>query len=208
MEFMDEKNVRVQVLGRALVGRYWVVATEEPHHLNIQVPMTDAPPGMPPPLPVPYIAKIDGEGLHICCPFMSMDRPTRFEGPGFCLMRGGPLGKVEEGAETANLSPEEQLLQCAKDLAQALPESKLEELSQTDSEEAAREKLMMQVRFETSMYGVQKKFGEEVMKKVLEATRAGPVPAALEDSAELRRLRERLKDCGLLEAIEAAAAAP
>mmetsp|Transcript_53375 Transcript_53375/g.155570 ORF Transcript_53375/g.155570 Transcript_53375/m.155570 type:complete len:441 (-) Transcript_53375:36-1358(-) len=201
MEFLDEKSVRVQVLGRSIVGTYWVDAGQSPHHLNIQVPMAEAP-GMPPPPPVPYIAKIDSDGLHICCPFMKMDRPTQFDGPGYCLMQSGSLNQVAEGAETANLSPEQQLVECAKDLAKALPDTKIEDLSQTDSEEATRDKLMMQVKFESSMYGVQRKFGEEVMKKVLEATKDGPVPAALAGTPELKCLRDKLGMCGLLDAVQ------
>lgn len=203
MEFMNETSVRVQVLGRSLVGQYCVDAQQNPHHLNIQVPMAEAPPGMGPAPPVPYIARIDEKGLHICCPFMRMDRPTEFEGPGYCLMRSGPLNQAEEGAEVAGLSDKEKMIECAKDLTNALPDRKIEEPSQTDSEEAVRDKLMIQVRFESSMFGVQKKFGEEIMKKVLEATKCGPVPPELAGSPELKQLVEKLSMCGLLDASEA-----
>lgn len=199
MEFLDETSVRVAVLGRSIIGRYWVDAGQEPRHLNIQVPMQEAPPGMPPPPPVPYIARIDDAGLHICCPFMTMDRPTHFEGPGYCLMHPGSGNQDPEGSEVADLSPEERLLHCAKELARALPDRKMEEVTSMDSEETTREKLMAQVKFESSMFAVQKKFGEEVMKKVLGATRQGTVPPALVGTPELRELEQKLSACGILE---------
>lgn len=197
MEFFDGESVRVEVLGRSIVGKYWVDASIEPHHLNIQVPMQDVPMGMPPPPPVPYIAKLDSVGLHICCPFMRMERPTEFEGPGLCLMVKGPLAKDDPSA-VSSLTREEQLLQCARDLTGALPTHRLEEVSQYDSEDATRDKLMAQVKFESSMYAVQRRFGEEVLKEVLGATK-GDVPPPLADTPELRELQEKLRLCGILD---------
>lgn len=200
MEFLDETQVRVAVLGRSIVGKYWVDGAENPQHLNIQVPMQEAPPGMPPPPPVPYIAKIDSEGLHICCPFMTMDRPAKFEGPGYCLMLRGPGSGDNDAPGMTDLTHDEKLLECARELIKALPEGKIEEVSQHDTEESTREKLMAQVRFESSMFTVQKRFGEEILKEVLGATRPGSTPASLAGSKELRDLEQKLNVCGLLEA--------
>merc|ERR1719323_2840281 len=115
---------------------------------------------------------------------------------------------MDVGTEVKNLSYEQQLVECTKELIKALPSSKLEEVQQTDSEEATRDKLMAQVRFESAMYAVQKRFGEETMKQVLEATK-GAAPAALAGTDELRELEDKLKRCGLKDAMdEAAASAP
>lgn len=199
MEFLDGECVRVEVLGRSIVGMYWVDAGLEPHHLNIQVPMQHAPMGMPQPPPVPYIARIDDAGLHICCPFMKMERPTEFEGPGYCLMVRGPLLETASGTE-ASLTREEQLVQCARELIEALPNQRLEEVDQHDSEDSTRDKLMAQVRFESSMYAVQKRFGEEVLKEVLASAKdGGETPAALAGTGELSELRQKLRVCGILD---------
>jgi len=200
MEFLDETQVRVAVLGRSIIGKYWVDGAADPQHLNIQVPMQEAPPGMPPPPPVPYIAKIDSAGLHICCPFMTMDRPTKFDGPGYCLMHCGPSSGDNDAPGMTDLPHDEKLLACARDLIQALPEGKIEEVSQHDTEESTREKLMAQVRFESSMFTVQKKFGEEILKEVLGATRPGSTPSSLAGNKELKDLEQKLNSCGLLEA--------
>lgn len=119
MEFLDESNVRVEVLGRSIIGRYWVDATQNPKHLNIQVPMHDIPPGMPPPPPVPYIANLVGEDLQICCPYMKMERPTTFEGAGYCLMQRGGMAKMA-AIDISHLSKDEKLLQCMQELIDAL----------------------------------------------------------------------------------------
>mmetsp|Transcript_90837 Transcript_90837/g.256573 ORF Transcript_90837/g.256573 Transcript_90837/m.256573 type:complete len:418 (+) Transcript_90837:84-1337(+) len=198
MEFVDASNVRVEVLGRSIVGQYYLDCKPEPHHLNIQVPMHEAPPGMPPPPPVPYIAKIEQDCLHLCCPFMKMDRPTEFAGPGYCCMSYGPMAQGQEADVAAKLSKDERLLLCTKELIKALPSSKLEEPQQTDSEDVAREKLMSQVRFEASMFQVQKRFSEEIMKEVLNATRADP-PASLAAAPEFQTLKDKLRTCGILE---------
>lgn len=204
MEFLDSASVRVEVLGRSIIGRYWVNATVDPHHLNIQVPMQDMPPGMPAPPAVPYIARVDDAGLHICCPYMRLERPDKFEGPGYCLMAPGSLGK-DDNAEIGKLSYDEQLRLCARELTAALPDSKLEEVQQDDDEDHTRDKLMAQVKFESSMFAVQKRFGEVVMKEVLGATKGGgEVPKALEDAPELRGLISKLRNCGILDDGDAA----
>lgn len=206
MDFLDEQQVRVEVLGRSIIGRYWVDCSATPHHLNIQVPMQDVPPGMPPPPPVPYIARIDDEGLHLCCPYLKMERPTAFEGPGYCIMKRGSLEKSDNSA-VDKMSREEKLLQCAQELLKALPSRKLEDVSQTDSEDAAGEKLMAQVRFESSMFSVQNKFGEDTMKEVLSATRGSEVPPELAGTKELTELISKLQRCGIIEDESSGAAA-
>mmetsp|Transcript_103094 Transcript_103094/g.183185 ORF Transcript_103094/g.183185 Transcript_103094/m.183185 type:complete len:412 (+) Transcript_103094:51-1286(+) len=202
MEFFENSKVRIEVLGRSICGDFWVDGTVEPRHLNIQVPMQDIPAGMPQPPPVPYIARINGEGLELCCPYMRMERPTDFEGPGYCLMRRGSLSKAED-TSVANLSTDEKLKLCAKVLVKDLPNIKLEDVKQTDSEEETSQKVMGQVKFESAMFGVQQKFGEDILKEVLNATKAGlgspDVPKALADSAELAELVTKLKVCGILD---------
>lgn len=81
----------------------------------------------------------------------------------------------------------------------ALPNKKLEDLSNHDSEDAAGEQLMAQVRFESSMFAVQKKFSEPIMKEVLSATRGQDVPKELAATKELRELVDKLKLCGILD---------
>jgi len=201
MEFLDSSSVRVEVMGKSIVGRHWVDAKADPHHLNIQVPMQDVPHGMPPPPPVPYIAKISDEGLHICCPVMKMDRPTEFDGPGYCLMKRGPMAKSND-TEVSKLSKEEQFRQCASDLIEALPDRKLEEVSSVDSEDVTREKLMAQVRFESAMFSVQKKFGEDLLKEVFSMAQGGSPPpevGGLAGSKEMRALRKKLIMVGMIE---------
>merc|ERR1719401_1189688 len=114
----------------------------------------------------------------------------------------GPLGSSKDkGEDISSLSKEEKLVLCAKDLIKALPSRKLDEPQPSDSEDDAREKLMAQVRFESSMFSVQKRFGEEVMKEVLGATRGNNDGAAvapgLAGSSELKELEGKLKVCGI-----------
>merc|ERR1712070_1142051 len=105
--------------------------------------------------PVPYIAKIDDEGLHLCCPFMKMERPTEFAGPGYVLMkRGNVAGGGDE--ELQKMGFGEKLRKCAIAMRQALPDRKLEDVSMTDTEEVAGQKMMAQVQYESDRYTVQK----------------------------------------------------
>lgn len=193
MEFIDHCQVRVQVLGRSIMGQFRIDATKDPRHLDIQVTMEDIPAGMPPPPPVPYIAKVDKQGLHLCCPYMKMERPDHFGGEGYCLMTKGAM-EQDSDASLVNLSKEERLLLCAREVIAAFPSRKLEEPHQQDSDEATREKVMAQVKFETSIYKVQQKFGEEMMKEVLDSAKADAVGVrGLSGTPELEELKAKIR---------------
>lgn len=209
MEFCEGAVVRVEVLGRSITGQWWVDASAEPFHLNIQVPVTDMPPmGMPPAPPVPYIARIDAAGLHLCCPVLRMDRPTEFEGDGYCLMVRGAMQSADD-AEVSTLSWKEKLQKCVKDVIKAVPDAELKDINASDSEEQAREKVMKKVRFETAMYAVQKKYGEAVMKEVLECARQPNVPhEVLSAVKEMEILREKLMYSGIMPEDEPGVSAP
>lgn len=202
MEFMDGWQVRVQVLGRSIIGHYKVDGTVDPKELDIQVSMQELPPGMPPPPPVPYIAKLDGKGLHLCCPYMKMERPTTFQGEGYCLMTKGHMESSTDSS-IAGLSQEERVVLCAQELIAALPSKRLdmEEVGAGDHEEVAREKVMAQVKFETSVFKVQQKFGEEMMREVLESTKqrhdSSRVPKGLAGSPELAELSAKLRSLNI-----------
>lgn len=190
MEFMEGGQLRVQVMGRSVEGNYQVDCAHDPIHMDIAV---QAP-------PMPYIVKLDDAGLHLSCPYADPCRPQAFEGPGYCLMRRGKLPPDNFEEELAKLSNDEKLLLCVREIIKALPNRKLEEPLQTDSQEVIKEKMMTQVRFEGEMYKVQKKFGEEFTKEVLSyAKEDSNIPAALAKTQDLKKLRDCLCVCGLME---------
>lgn len=198
MEFQKDGSLNVEVLGRGSPGKFWVDAGQDPKHLTIQM-MPPSQPGMfmPPTPPVPYIAKIDETGLHLCSPYMTMERPADFTGPGYVLMKRGKL-EVADNLEMEGVSHAEKLRLCAVEMTEKLPSTKLEEPSQTDSEAQVQEKLMAQVRFESVMFEVQKRYGENVVKEVIEASRDIGQPA-VRNMKEIKPLIQKLKQCGLLE---------
>lgn len=191
IEFLNSREVRVQVLGRSIMGRFWVDASQSPMHLDIQVVMEDIPVTMPPPPPVPYITKVDDEGLHLCCPYMKLERPETFGGEGYCKMAKGTLDNSQD-ASVQQLSKAEQLLLCAKEVIKALPSERPPEIDAMDNEEAQQQKVMAQVKFETAIFKVQNRFGEELMKEVFEAAK-GEAPEGLRGTAELEELRSKLQ---------------
>jgi len=138
--------------------------------------------------------------------YMKMERPTSFEGSGYCLMQKGSLHK-DVDKNIAKLSKDEQLLMCAKELCSILPKQKIQEVKEGEPEEASRDKLMAQVKFESSMYALSQKFGEEITKQVLTAaTKGEDVSQALNSSEELKTLRAKLKVCGLMDDVQEAEA--
>jgi len=153
---------------------------------------------MPPPPPVPYIARIDSVGLHLCCPYLKMERPTEFTGPGYVLMKAGAMKQFDD-SEIANLTHKEKLVRCAQELLKAMPSRKLEEPSPSDTEDTAGEKLMAQVRFESTMFSIQRTFGEPMVKEVIGHVRSPDMPGELEGVEELKQLAEKMKIAGLLE---------
>mmetsp|Transcript_58787 Transcript_58787/g.108535 ORF Transcript_58787/g.108535 Transcript_58787/m.108535 type:complete len:418 (+) Transcript_58787:46-1299(+) len=200
MEFHENSSVRIEVLGKALVGRYWLDCAQSPTCMEVQVPaaITDLPAGMPPPPPVPYIVKVDESGLHLCCPYMKLKRPTTFEGPGYVLMKRGPVPQADD-QDVAALPTGEKQLQCARELLSVMPDEKIAEPDPTESEELQGEKLMLQLRFEAKMYAVTKRFGENTLREVLSATKGTDVPAALRGTKELAALTEQMKKAGVLD---------
>eukprot|EP00913_Durusdinium_trenchii_P028590 g26813.t1 len=189
MEFLDHYQVRLQVLGRSIQGRYRVDAMQNPMHLDIQVAMEGMPSDAP---PVPYITKVDEHGMHLCCPYMKMERPERFAGEGYCLMTKGAMAQsVEEKVD--HLSKEEKVLLCAREVIEALPNRRLDEPNSFDTEEETRDKIMAQVKFETSIFKVQQRFGEEMIKEVLDSAKMGGAPPGLAGTAELDELKVKLE---------------
>lgn len=199
MEFLENGTVRITVLGRSVDGKYVLNASVTPTQLNIQVPMPDAPMGLPPPPPVEYIVRLQADELHLCCPVQVLKRPTEFKGPGLCVMLRGGLTGEDYANELKGLTEEDKMLKCASEVTASLPNGKLEEPCHSDGEEATRQKLMMQVKFEANMFKVKSKFGEELMHQVLEFAKGNNAPTFFEQSKELVALRKALVVCGFIE---------
>mmetsp|Transcript_22148 Transcript_22148/g.27294 ORF Transcript_22148/g.27294 Transcript_22148/m.27294 type:complete len:203 (+) Transcript_22148:1-609(+) len=124
---------------------------------------------------------------------MKMERPDRFGGEGYCLMTKGAM-ENESDASVRNLSKEEQVFLCAKEVIAAFPSRRFEDVHQQDTEEATREKVMAQVKFETSIFKIQQKFGEELMKEVLDAAKPGAVGVkGLAGTPELEELKAKIQ---------------
>jgi len=72
-----------------VTGQYVLDCSRTPYLLDLKLPSTAANNGTivcsaP---PVPCIAQVQGDELHLCCPCTTaMERPEAFEGPGYCLM--------------------------------------------------------------------------------------------------------------------------
>mmetsp|Transcript_66277 Transcript_66277/g.158551 ORF Transcript_66277/g.158551 Transcript_66277/m.158551 type:complete len:425 (-) Transcript_66277:21-1295(-) len=199
MEFRENSSVRIEVLGKALVGRYWLDCSQSPTCMEVQVPAaySDLPAGMPPPPPVPYIVKVDDEGLHLCCPYMKLERPRTFEGPGYVLMKKGPVPQGDDDKDIATMSTTEKQIMCARELLAIMPDEKISEPDPMENEEAQGEKLMLQLRFEAKMFSVTKRFGESTLREVLSATKGTDVPAGLQGAKELAALTEKMKKAGV-----------
>mmetsp|Transcript_50491 Transcript_50491/g.130066 ORF Transcript_50491/g.130066 Transcript_50491/m.130066 type:complete len:905 (+) Transcript_50491:74-2788(+) len=92
----DGVSARVQVRGRTAVAEYSLDTSRTPHHLDLRVlpPPGSVPESSPLQPPLCYIARVEGNRLHLCCPFPTPERPTAFEGPGYCLMH-----RAEEAQE-------------------------------------------------------------------------------------------------------------
>jgi len=83
--FLDDgRHVHMTLLGKTLVGQYWLRCKQTPYHLDLQVLCDDGT--MPP--PIPYIFAVEGGSLLMCGPTdEGMSRPTRFEGAGLCTLK-------------------------------------------------------------------------------------------------------------------------
>jgi len=83
--FLDDgRHVHMSLLGKTLVGQYWLRCTQAPYQLDLQVLCDDGT--MPP--PIPYIFTIEAGTLLLCGPTdEGMSRPMKFEGAGLCQLK-------------------------------------------------------------------------------------------------------------------------
>eukprot|EP00746_Dinoflagellata_sp_MGD_P154562 gnl/MRDRNA2_/MRDRNA2_84895_c0_seq3.p1 gnl/MRDRNA2_/MRDRNA2_84895_c0~~gnl/MRDRNA2_/MRDRNA2_84895_c0_seq3.p1 ORF type:complete len:319 (+),score=88.60 gnl/MRDRNA2_/MRDRNA2_84895_c0_seq3:514-1470(+) len=163
-EFIDQQNLKVTVMGRTVDGQFNLKVQKVPYEMDIIVEVPEAPTERPP--AVPYIVRlVDEDTLDICCPYMSMLRPSSFDGPGLCqLKRGAAEETVDE--EFANLSPEEKLIRCAQDLLEIIPNERVSQPEEQDSEMEKAAKVMIQVKFQSGQYQIVKKYGQMTVEQV------------------------------------------
>lgn len=197
LEFIDHQYVRINVMGKSIIGVFECDASQDPVHVDIKVQASPEPGADAE--TVKYIMKLDDEGLHTCSPYMTMDRPKDFNSPGFCLLKRGALPR-SDNSDVLGLSSEEKLLLCAREITAALPEEALEEPLPTDSEKICGEKMMKQVRFNAQMYNLEQRFGEDTMGAVLGSAKdVSKAQPPLADSPELAALVQALTRCKLFE---------
>jgi len=110
IEFLDDGTARIEVMGREAAATFSLDASCAPNRLDLRLQADSVSPGAPPPPPLAYIVRLEGEGdeLHMCCPFEDRGRPRAFEGPGYVAMSriggrpgGEPthLGSIPEGED-------------------------------------------------------------------------------------------------------------
>lgn len=151
---------------------------------------------MPP--AVPYIAQLQDENtLLICCPYMNQVRPTTFDGPGLCVLkRGAAESKMDDAM--SKLSEEERLLRCAQEALEVIPNTKVQEPTQHDSEQEAAEKVMVHVKFQNGVYNLETRYGQDTLQKVLTSAHELKVQPGDYGKA-LKELHEKMKNAGLLD---------
>mmetsp|Transcript_698 Transcript_698/g.1067 ORF Transcript_698/g.1067 Transcript_698/m.1067 type:complete len:419 (+) Transcript_698:65-1321(+) len=186
-------SLRVSVLGQTASGMWWIEGYHEPQHLMFQV----QPPGgagvfVP---PQPYIGRIDEEGLHLCCPYLTPERPTEFAGPGYCIMKRGKLVAEDTSSELEGLSRIEKLRLCIKEFMEILPNERIEE---PKTEKEQQEFMMAQVAMESKIFKMKQRFGEACLDEVMEGSR-GYGSLDVRNLEEMKSLLEKLKKCGMVE---------
>jgi hypothetical protein len=196
-DFLNHKDVMVFVMGHNYPGTFVVDAGQSPVHIDIQVIPPDAPPGYAPP-PVPHIVRFSGPGsLELCCPYMSQARPANFEGPGYCVLKQGGMAAGGDDESLKGLSADEKRLQCAKATLEMMPNTAMEQPSQFDTEEVAATKMLAQVKFQSTIYKLESKYGEDTFRQVMtDASEPMSSEGAYGDA--IRKLREKIIETKLI----------
>ncbi|KAF4676989.1 hypothetical protein FOL47_003986 [Perkinsus chesapeaki] len=103
MQFEDGHKMHVMVMGQSQEASYMVDVSREPMLLNVHLAIdgTQGP-------NVPYIIRFtDDNTMDMCCPYLTPEIPTKFEGPGLVTMKKLPAGtKVDVSEGTWVDSPE------------------------------------------------------------------------------------------------------
>lgn len=203
-DFLNSKDLMVSVMGRTCPGTFSVDASQNPVGMDIQVIPPETPPGCVPP-PAPYIARFSEAGsLELCCPYMVQQRPTSFDGPGFCeLKRGGMAKEVDDSIKS--LSTDERLLKCAEATLEMMPDTVMEQPSEFDSEDVAHTKMLAHVKFQSSIFKLESTYGEDTLKQVLTNAHENPSLAGAYGEV-IQRLRKKMQETGLLPSAEGGSA--
>ncbi|KAF4714722.1 hypothetical protein FOZ62_001490, partial [Perkinsus olseni] len=89
MQFEEGHKMHVMVMGQSQEASYMVDGAKDPILLNIHLAI-DGNQGPN----VPYIIRFTDDGtLEMCCPYLTPEIPTKFEGPGLVTMKKLPDGE-------------------------------------------------------------------------------------------------------------------
>jgi len=121
-----------------------------------------------------YAGTGKGDELRLCCPHMTMERPTSFSGAGLVVMRRGRLGEEEDDDPSLEgLDDKQKTLRYLDDFTALLPTEAMEPPTETDSEAETAQKLLEQVKLQSKMHSLQKRYGDQIAEAAMRSIWGG-----------------------------------
>ncbi len=116
---------------------------------------------------VPHIFRFNGDALEICGPYMTVDRPTDFEGPGMVIMhRPSAIDEENKVKPIEGLTEREKIFGYITEFTKILPEKKLEEPSPMDSPDVQQKKVLDGIKFQNGVHKVETMYGESTIETI------------------------------------------
>ncbi|KAF4683330.1 hypothetical protein FOZ60_009344 [Perkinsus olseni] len=208
MEFFDNGDMRVAVMGKAQDAAYKLDTTADPMVLHIDLapdhPMRKDDNSNA----VSYIVRFpDEDTLDMCCPYLTNDLPKTFDGPGFVRMdrinKGEKIDKKDEQwieapelEELKGLSDRDIMLKYVREFCEVLKsaakegdqEFQVPEAKDEKTQESNKEMLKM-LAINVKVNALEQKYGSDV-------TQAGFLLAAQQEE---KRLDDREMDRAVME---------
>ena len=190
----------IELMGRSQPASYRLDTNNTPTLLQIDLISANGSSAV-----VPYIIELleeDGQALlKMCCPFLSTEIPTTFEGPGLVLMRRG--GEGRENLDTVEMEipsdPREQLLTYMTLFTDLVKQASLDidPVPGEDEEKIANRKSLKMISLHLKVDQMQKKFPASVVEQAVELVITGSTSDPQISSVALK-MRTSMLEKGLI----------
>mmetsp|Transcript_615 Transcript_615/g.628 ORF Transcript_615/g.628 Transcript_615/m.628 type:complete len:422 (+) Transcript_615:281-1546(+) len=196
LNFVSIDKVFVKVFDKEVETKMRIDASRDPIHMDLFVPNGGVD------HEIFYIAKLEGDVLHMCSPsFTSPEaRPTAFEGPAHVTLSRGAEPVIvddETKAKVEKMSVNEKVNHYIEEALEIFPGKRLLPM-QTDTEAQQNEITLLNIRFQSDNYKITAKYGADVETIVREYVLGEKQPQAEETIKLIKELKVKMQEACLL----------
>jgi hypothetical protein len=161
--FEDDGKVNIHVMGKINTGEFDIQPSTESALMRLVISFPSISTS------VPYIVRFYGDNeIHMCCPYLTTEIPTKFEGPGFVKMKR-VVEDDESDESLVNLRvPQNETEKTAlyMKLFISTVNQCMQNMPSTDEESLANIKALRMMAVHVKINALETKFGEDFCQRV------------------------------------------